>query len=176
MASTAAQLTALANDPQFRARVQSLLTQQAGVVYGEAPLTISAISLANPSVIAAAAHGLTVGRTVTINVAGSNSTPSIDGPQQVYVVDASHLKTTVNVTVAGTAGTFVIPARATFALTVMSNPGSIAQTVAAVIVNRTNLVAGGTTYDFPNGHVVTDVADGGIQSQIATDWSMLSGV
>lgn len=39
MASTASQLAALANDPQFRARVRSLFLQQAAVVYAEAPST-----------------------------------------------------------------------------------------------------------------------------------------
>lgn len=37
MASTAAQLTALATDAQFRARIQSLLVQVAGQVYSENP-------------------------------------------------------------------------------------------------------------------------------------------
>lgn len=176
MASTAAQLTALATDAQFRARIQSLLVQVAGQVYSENPQAISAISQASPGVITCVGHGLTIGKTVTINVSGSNSTPSIDGQQQVYVVDASHLKTTVPVTVAGTAGTFTVPARGAFAAYVLANPGGVAQNVAAVIVNRTNLVAGGTTYDFVGGHIVTDVADGGISSQLATDWNLLSGV
>jgi hypothetical protein len=37
MASTSLELSALGNDAQFRARVQSLLVQQAATVYAEAP-------------------------------------------------------------------------------------------------------------------------------------------
>jgi len=109
-ASTADQLAALGNDLQFRLRIQSLLVQQAGVIYAE-----------------------------------SGGTPN-------HAV------------------------RVAFAKQVLNNPGGIAQNVAAVIVNRTNLVAGNTTYNFASGHVVTDVTDAAIQSQLATDWDMLSGV
>lgn len=176
MASTSYQLAALANDTQFKARIQSLLTQQAGTVYSESSLTITAISLANPGVITVTGHGLTVGRTITINVSGSNSTPSIDGPQSVYVVDANHLKTTVNVTGAGTAGSIIVPARAAFAVFVMANPAAVAQNIAAVIVNRTSLVAANTSWDAVGNHIVTDASDAAIFSQLAADWNMLAGV
>jgi hypothetical protein len=108
MASTAAQLAALGNDPQFQLRVRSLLVQQAASVYAEAP--------AQPDT------------------------------------------------------------RRTFAKQVLANPGTIAQNVAAVIANRTNLVAGTVTYDWNNGRPATDVTDAAIQSQIATDWNLLAGL
>lgn len=176
-ASTADQLTALANDSAFRLRVQSLAVQQAGIIYSEAPQTISAISQATASVITTSgAHGLTTGRVVTIIVTGSNSTPSLDGTQSVLVVDSTHLKTSVTVTSAGTTGGFNTPARQQFAAFIMANPGGAAQNIAAVLVNRTNLVAGTTTYNFASGHVTTDVTDGAMLSQLATDWNLLSGV
>lgn len=110
MASTADQLAALGNDNQFRLRVQSLLVQQAGVVYGE-------------------------GTGVTNHAT-----------------------------------------RAAFAKQVLNNPGGIAQNVAAVIASRPNLVAQNTTMDWATGRVKTDATDAQIQSQISTDWDMLSGV
>src|SRR5262245_692285 len=109
MASTADQLAALGNDAQFRLRIQSLLVQQAAVVYAEGAVTNHATRVA-------------------------------------------------------------------FAKRVFDNPGAMAQTVAAVIVNRTNLVAGTTSYNFATGRVETTVTDAAIQSQLATDWDMLSGV
>lgn len=110
MASTADQLAALGNDVQFRLRIQSLLVQQAGVVYAE-----------------------------------SGGTPN-------HAI------------------------RVAYAKEVLKNAGGVAQNVAAVIVNRTNLVAGTTTWNFATGHPETNVADAAIQSQLATDWDMLSGV
>ncbi len=176
MASTAAQLAALALDTQFKQRICSLFLQQAGVVYNEAPKTITAISLANPGIITAAGHGITVGITTTIVVTGSNSTPSLDGTQTVYAMSTTQLRTTVNVTVAGTAGSFQIPARRAFATYVMANTAGVSANLVAFVANRTNLVAGNTSYDFPTGRVVTDVTDAAITSQLAADWSMMAGV
>lgn len=66
--------------------------------------TISANTLANPSVVqTSTAHGWATGDYVTI--AGSNSTPSINGVRQITVIDATHFSVAVNVTIAGTAGT-----------------------------------------------------------------------
>ena len=110
MASTAIQLAALANDSQFRLRIQSLLVQQAGTIYAE--------SAGTPN------HAL----------------------------------------------------RVAYAKSVFANPAGQANVVATVISNRTNLIGGNTTYDFNAGHVVTDVTDAAISSQLATDWDMLSGV
>lgn len=77
---------------------------------------------------------------------------------------------------AESAGTANHTTRVAFAKQVLNNPVGIAQTVAAVIVNRTNLVAGTTIYNFATGHVETNVTDASISSQLATDWDMLSGV
>lgn len=65
---------------------------------------ITASSIANPTVITSAAHGLLSGASITI--AGSNSTPSTDGSRVVTVIDANTFSVPVNVTVAGTAGTW----------------------------------------------------------------------
>jgi hypothetical protein len=177
MASTAAQLSALAADPQFKNRVGALFIQQAGVVYNEAPRTITAISLANPGVITnGSGHGITVGVTTSIMVTGSNSTPSLDGPQVVYAVSTTQLRTTVNVTGAGNAGSFTIPARRDFSKYVMANSAGVEANWVATVANRTNLVAGNTTYDFGAGRVVTDVSDASILSQLASDWSMMAGI
>jgi hypothetical protein len=67
--------------------------------------TITANTLANPTVIASTAHGFETGDTVTI--AGSNSTPTINGSRVVTKIDADHFSVPVNVTTAGTAGTAV---------------------------------------------------------------------
>lgn len=177
MASTAAQLAALAIDPQFKSRVGSLFIQSALTIYSEAPRTITAISLANPGVITnGAGHGITVGVTTTIFVTGSNSTPSIDGLQTVYAMSTTQLRTTVNVTVAGTAGSYTIPARKEFAKFVMANTAGVQANLIATVANGTNLVAGNTTYDFPNGRVVTDVSDASITAQLAADWSKMAGI
>src|SRR5437773_6735426 len=110
MASTASQLAALSNDSQFRARIKSLLVQQASIVYAES------------------------------------------------VGTANHAT------------------RVTYAKQVLANPVPQAGVVTEVVVNRTNLIAGNTTYNFNTGHVETDVTDAAIASQLATDWDMLSGV
>jgi Prealbumin-like fold domain len=69
-------------------------------------VAITAISAANPAVVTTSiAHGLTSGQTVTIT--GSDSVPSIDGPQVVTVIDSTHFSVPVNVTTAGTTGTVV---------------------------------------------------------------------
>lgn len=65
-------------------------------------------------------------------------------------------------------------ARKAFALKLLNTPG-VADQLADVLVSRTNLVAGTTTYDFANRAVLTDVTDAAILSQLATDWDMLSG-
>lgn len=67
---------------------------------------ISAISLANPTVITtAAAHGLSSGD--IIQIFDSNSTPIVDGEQTVTVLTSTTFSVPVHVTVAGTVGYFV---------------------------------------------------------------------
>ncbi|NJO18791.1 MAG: hypothetical protein HC838_00205, partial [Spirulinaceae cyanobacterium RM2_2_10] len=67
---------------------------------------ITAISVANPTVITSADHGLTTGDIVTIFE--SNSTPSINGDQTVTVTGANTFTIPVNVTVIGNAGYWIL--------------------------------------------------------------------
>lgn len=67
-------------------------------------LTITGNTLANPTVVTTStAHGLATGDSV--NITGSNSTPSINGDNTVTVISSTTFSVPVNVTVAGTAGT-----------------------------------------------------------------------
>lgn len=67
--------------------------------------SITANSLANPTVVTSTAHGLTTGDSITIY--NSNSTPSIDGSHTVTVINANSFSVPVNVTVAGTSGYWI---------------------------------------------------------------------
>jgi hypothetical protein len=66
-------------------------------------------------------------------------------------------------------------AREAFARSVISNLTMAAQTAASWIVERPNLLAFATTYDFPSGSIVTAAGDADIQSQLVTDWDILAG-
>ena len=66
--------------------------------------TITANSLANPTVITSASHGLQNNDQIVI--VNSNSTPSIDGLYTVTRINANTFSIPVNVTVAGTQGAF----------------------------------------------------------------------
>ncbi len=69
-------------------------------------LTISGNTVANPTVVTTtAAHGLATGDSV--NIATSNSTPSINGDYTVTVLTSTTFTIPVNVTVSGTAGTVI---------------------------------------------------------------------
>lgn len=67
--------------------------------------TITGISLANPTVVTVAAGHLLLAGTTTVTIAGSNSTPTIDGSRVATYIDATTFSIPVNVTGAGTAGT-----------------------------------------------------------------------
>jgi hypothetical protein len=67
------------------------------------PADITANTLANPTVVTSAAHGLAAG-TTNIVVGGSNSTPTIDGARVATYISANTFSVPVNVTVAGTSG------------------------------------------------------------------------
>lgn len=67
--------------------------------------TITANTLAVSTVITSATHGLSTGNVITI--AGSNSTPSINGSFNVTVLSANTFSIPVTVTVAGTVGSWV---------------------------------------------------------------------
>ena len=66
--------------------------------------SISANSLANPTVVTSVAHGLETGDVIVI--AGSNSTPTINGSRTITKTGADTFTVPVNVSVAGTAGTW----------------------------------------------------------------------
>jgi hypothetical protein len=70
----------------------------------ESVKTITAASVANPTVITSAGHKLITGDSIVIS--GSNSTPTIDGTRTVTVINADTFTISVNVTTAGTTGTF----------------------------------------------------------------------
>lgn len=71
------------------------------------PISISAISIANPTVVTTTAtHNLTTGQQVLI--VGTNSTPVINGVRTITVTASDKFSVPVNVTVAGTAGTIAI--------------------------------------------------------------------
>ena len=67
--------------------------------------SITAISVANPTHITCANHGLVSGRYITIS--NSNSSPLVDGTYPVVVVDANTFSIPVEVLSAGTSATFV---------------------------------------------------------------------
>jgi len=101
------------------------------------PITITGNTAANPTVVTTATpHGLQTGQTITIS--GSNSTPSINGAQVVTVISATTFSVPVNVSVAGTAGSF-----ATQNITVLIGEPVNAVYTAAVKVDASNSV-----YDF----------------------------
>jgi hypothetical protein len=66
--------------------------------------------------------------------------------------------------------------RVVFARQILSNPAGFAQTFAPWFVMRTNVLAFATTYDFVSGAVLTAAGDADIESQLSTDWNVLSGV
>jgi hypothetical protein len=67
---------------------------------------ITGNSIANPTVITSVGHGLTTGDVITIYE--SNSTPSINGERAVTVLTADTFSVPVNVTVAGSAGYWIV--------------------------------------------------------------------
>lgn len=69
------------------------------------PNLITNISIASPTVITSAAHGLTSGDSIVIY--DSNSTPSVDGTQIVTVINSNTFSVPVAVTVTGTSGSWV---------------------------------------------------------------------
>jgi hypothetical protein len=66
-------------------------------------------------------------------------------------------------------------ARETFARSVINSLTYAAQTVSAWLVERPNLLAFATTYDFTAGAVVTAATDADLESQLSTDWDVLAG-
>lgn len=65
---------------------------------------ITGNTVANPTVVTSKNHGLKTGDIIT--VVNSDSTPSLNGDREVTVVDADTFSVTVNVSVAGTEGSW----------------------------------------------------------------------
>jgi hypothetical protein len=69
--------------------------------------TITSNSIANPSVVTTPVpHGLVTGQVVLVSGVATSS-PTINGQQTVTVIDPTHFSVPVNVTIAGTGGSFV---------------------------------------------------------------------
>ena len=66
--------------------------------------------------------------------------------------------------------------RAAYAQRVINDPANTAIGLAPSFVNRPNIFAFATTYDFAMRSAVTASGDPDIESQVHTDWNMLSGV
>jgi hypothetical protein len=66
----------------------------------QAAVNVTAVSVANPTHLTATAHGFANGDVVEL--AGFSTTPTINGPQVVTVLDADHFTVPVNVTVVTT--------------------------------------------------------------------------
>jgi hypothetical protein len=70
--------------------------------------TITANSVASPTVITSVAHGLSAATPYVVKITGSNSTPSIDGYYPATVIGVDTFSVPVNVTIAGTTGTWTV--------------------------------------------------------------------
>jgi hypothetical protein len=90
--------------------------------------TITANTNTNPTVITSANHGLVSGEAILI--AGSNSTPALAGPYTVTVITGNTFSVPVNVTVAGTAGTW------TTVLSTITSNTNVAVPVFSTTVNH----------------------------------------
>lgn len=66
--------------------------------------------------------------------------------------------------------------RVAFARQIISNPAGFAQMYAPWFVMRTNVLGFVTLYNFENGEVTTAAGDADIESQLNSDWNILSGV
>ena len=59
---------------------------------------------------------------------------------------------------------------------VLSSLDSTVNAIVGWLVERTNVLAFATSYDFEIGAVVTAAGDPDIESQLSTDWNVLAGV
>lgn len=115
------------------------------------PVVISSNTAANPSVVTTATpHGLSTGQTIVIS--GSNSTPTIDGSRVVTVISPTTFSVAVNVTIAGTAGSF-----ATANVSVL-----IGEPVNAVYTASIKVDASNTSYSFNQATIAIADSKGGL--------------
>jgi len=125
------------------------------VAYSEQSGSITGNTVASPTVITSAGHGLSSGQRITIT--GSNSTPSIDGSHIVTVTTANTFTIPVNVTGAGTAGTWY--------------RGSLTASSMPVEMQRTGVARSGvaiTSNSAANPTVVTAASHGLVTGQSVT--------
>lgn len=107
--------------------------------------TISAISIADPTVITTTTpHKLLTGE--VINITGSNSTPSANGPQTVTVLSPTTFSIPITVTVAGTTGSFISPS-------IVTSPGH------GLITGQIIFISGSNSTPTINGMQVVTVID-----------------
>jgi hypothetical protein len=66
--------------------------------------------------------------------------------------------------------------RAQFANRVINNPQQTAQQLASSFVGRPNIFNFETSYNFTVGGVISAAGDPDIESQLHTDWTLMSGV
>jgi len=105
--------------------------------------TITAIATGNPSQITSANHGLTTGETVLL--AGTNSTPALTGPYTVTVTGTNTFTVPVNVTVAGTAGTWTTPLANIASNTLVATPVFTTTVAHGFTAGVTQIVIKGST-------------------------------
>lgn len=147
-----------ANPDQFRVRTivdtTIIVNTDKAMAAIELEGTITGISIADPTVITDVAHGLVTGDTVII--AGSNSTPSIDGTHVVTKLTDDTFSIDVAVTGAGSAGTWT--------------SGQIDATTMPVQMVRENTAQDGaiTSNSAASPTVVTAPAHGLVTGQVVT--------
>jgi hypothetical protein len=76
------------------------------IITPPATLAITSSSAADPSILTTAAHGIAIGATDVVTIAGhTGSTPVINGTHEATALTTTTLSIPVNVTVGGTGGT-----------------------------------------------------------------------
>lgn len=120
-------------------------------------VAITSSSVANPSVIVAAAHGLTTGNKVIIR-AHTGSTPDINGTAYTITkIDANSFSIPVNVTIGGTGGTIgVFPTANSGALLYVDGYFMVFKTAGVALYNSE--VDDPTTWD-PTKFIVAQMFD-----------------
>jgi len=99
--------------------------------------TITAISTAE--VVTSCAHGFTIGNRITLNLSGTNSTPSANGLHQVQILSTTTYQLMdVDITVAGTTGSHygsrtLTSATANFVVPVAGNSGDAGKNITCTV-------------------------------------------
>ncbi len=124
-------------------RIVRLATGTMGVLTQSQNLSgvITGISVANPTIITDAGHGLVTGRTITVT--GSNSTPSINGTHIVTVISTNTFSIPVNVTVSGSAGAWTSSSHTVFTVPGNFTGGSVVGNLSPFSLELTEPIARG---------------------------------